>query len=771
MKRTSLQTRLLGIGLLLVLLTSAGFSITYAVLAKQEKHYEFVRQIQMALRFFGDEFVTHKEEYAQSLQEFVTQEFTFSRLLQMYQQTPDEFINAFSKDRSKLEYASYFGRTGTALQQLGHRMAAKRISVYGADKRLLLVYFRQDATELVGAYVNSETNRGTLLPLDDASKLSVLIVGKQSPADAPLPDGVNAAFSQPIPDNIVTTFFYDTEAGLHLSIPILIEGAVFGVLVAEIPFYTKTKIERYGMLSGTFINLFFGKTLFAGMLPEEEVMAADADDKKTPSCTTMIGKESDLPIVSAYIGKQSYYQARCVLYDHLRQQIGVLSVSLPQQLEQQAMWRMVKSVVLIGSLVSVLVCGAILWFARGMVRFFEVVISYIQRFARGDIPEKLPETYSGEFLEIAVNLNLLVEAMQNVTELAREIARGNLLVEIKPRSEQDTLMLALVEMVGSLQEAARMAEQIASGNLMIRLQERSTRDTWTQTLQKMLATLKNLVGKIKHTADNIADGSRELHERSEEVSTGTNRQVALTQEVIASMEQMLTNISQNADNTSQTEIIAREAAEEAIESGKSMQETVIAIRQIISKIAIIQDIANQTHLLSLNATIEAARAEEHGKAFGVVATEVRNLSKTTKTAAEEINLLADSTMRTTEVSGELITQLIPNIQHTAELVREISAANNEQRMGADQINVAIQDLDRLTQQYVVTAESLATAAEQLHLQAEELRHTIAFFQVENHEPLSESSIPKRRFSDKKLESRRESTCDIRDELDDEFERY
>ncbi len=770
MKRSSLRTRLLGVGLLLALLTSAGFSITYAVLAKQDKHREFVRQIQMALRFFGDEFATRSQESVRTLEEFASQEFTLSLLLKMYRQTPDDFVNAFAKGRSKMENASYFGRTGAALQQLGHRMAAKRVLAYGADKRLLLVYLREGAKETVGAYVNSETNRETLLPLDDASQLSMLVMNKQSPSDALLPEGIRAVYPQQIATTAATAFFYDGEVGFHLSVPIMLDGALAGVLVAEIPFYTQERIERYALLSDTSVNLFLGTTLFAGTLPEETVVA-DAVREQMPSCAEMLGKERRASVAPVRIGNQSYYQARCALHRESGEAIGVLTASLPQRLEQQAMWRMTASVVVIGGMLTLLVCGSIVWFTRDMLRFLDIVIVYIQRFAKGDIPEKLPETYANEFLEVAINLNLLVDAMQNATELARDIARGNLAVEITPRSAQDMLMHALAEMVRSLQDAAQVAEQIAGGNLTVRMEERSTHDTWTQALRKMLTTLKDLVGKIKHTADNIADGSRELHERSEEVSTGTNRQATLIEEISASLEQMLANISQNAENASQTETIAREAAEEAIESGKSMQETVSAIRQIINKIAVIQDIAGQTHLLSLNATIEAARAQEHGKAFGVVASEVRSLSKTTKTAAEEIDLLAGSTIRATELSGELMAQLVPNIQHTAELVREISAATSEQRTGTGQVNHAIQDLDHLTQQYVVTAESLASAAEELHLQAEELRKTIAFFRIDNHEHPPKDVTTRRRSSDKTPALRTETLPDARDELDEKFERY
>jgi methyl-accepting chemotaxis protein len=164
------------------------------------------------------------------------------------------------------------------------------------------------------------------------------------------------------------------------------------------------------------------------------------------------------------------------------------------------------------------------------------------------------------------------------------------------------------------------------------------------------------------------------------------------------MEEMAANIRQNADNALQTEKIALQSAQYAKESSKVVAETVLAMQQIAKKISVIQEISVQTRMLSLNATIEAARAQEHGKGFSVVASEVRGLAERTQTAAIEINELATYSVDISGKAGAMLEELVPNIQKTAELVQEISAASNEQSSGAEQINRAIQQLDQVIQQ-------------------------------------------------------------------------
>lgn len=315
----------------------------------------------------------------------------------------------------------------------------------------------------------------------------------------------------------------------------------------------------------------------------------------------------------------------------------------------------------------------------------------IARIAKGDIPELIVEEYQGDFNAIKDNLNTLITATHDITRLAETLAEGNLLVEVHERSKHDVLM---------------------------------------QALNTMIEHVKSAVTNVSDATNTIAIMSRQLSSGAEQLSNGASEQAALMEESSSSMEEMVANIRQNSDNARQTEKTAVESMEYAEETGRVVAETVVAMQQIAGKIAIIQDIANQTRMLSLNATIEAARAQDHGKAFSVVASEVRQLSDTTKGAAEEIEQLAASSLEVSEKAGTMLATLVPSIRKTTELIMEISAASNEQSTGAEQVNRAIQQADQVTQQNATIAEETASSAEELANQARQLQHTIGFFTIE-----------------------------------------
>ncbi len=336
----------------------------------------------------------------------------------------------------------------------------------------------------------------------------------------------------------------------------------------------------------------------------------------------------------------------------------------------------------------------------------------------------------------------MMDYLQEMVNAATQIATGDLSQKITSRSEDDVLGNAFQRMSAYLSTMASAATAIAEGDLRQELQPNTKHDVLAVAFHKMNRQLKEAVTQVKSAADNIATGSQEMRSSSEEMSEGAAQQASAAEEVSSSMEEMVANIRQNAENARQTEKIALQSAQYAEEGGKVVAETVVAMKQIVQKITIIKEIANQTRMLSLNATIEAARAQEQGKAFSVVASEIRQLSDVTKRAAEEIDQLATSSLEVSQRAGEMLATLVPSIHKTAELVQDISAASSEQSTGAEHINSALQQLDQVTQQNAIASENVATAAEELAAQAEQLRRTITFFRID------ETPIPPSKGSNK-----------------------
>jgi methyl-accepting chemotaxis protein len=319
-----------------------------------------------------------------------------------------------------------------------------------------------------------------------------------------------------------------------------------------------------------------------------------------------------------------------------------------------------------------------------------IAAEYVERISTGDMPPLITDNYNGDFNEIKNNLNTLIVALNQVTEKAQAVSTGDLTVSLEARSDKDELMKALDTMVKSN---------------------------------------ASVINDFMTAIENIVMASDQMQAVAQQISQGSNEQASSTEQISASMEEMASNIKQNSENAKQTELISVQASKDITEGNKAVSITVNAMKEIAEKISIVGQIAEKTDLLAINAAIEAARAGEQGKGFAVVASEVRKLAENSQAAAKQIDELSKSSVKVANESGALLVQIVPNIQKTAQLVQEISAASAEQNSGASQVNNAIMQLNQVTQQNASASEEMSASAEQLASQAEHLKELISFYKT------------------------------------------
>lgn len=291
-----------------------------------------------------------------------------------------------------------------------------------------------------------------------------------------------------------------------------------------------------------------------------------------------------------------------------------------------------------------------------------------------------------------------------------------------------------------LAEGVELLGEVSIGKLFVKVKESLlSREDEVGHLMRSVANMVEKLGEIaeaiKSNSEQVASASTQLQSTSEALSRSSNDQASSVEEVSSTMEEISSNIAQNSDNAKKTENISNASASEIQKVADAAQDSLVSIKTISDRITIINDIAFQTNILALNAAVEAARAGEQGRGFAVVAAEVRKLAENSKRAADEIITLSAQSVEVTNVTGEMMEKLLPDVGETASLVQEIAAASAEQSTGVEQVNSVIQQLNSITQQNAASSEELASSSEQLSKQADELLAIVSFFQLDEEDEL------------------------------------
>lgn len=299
--------------------------------------------------------------------------------------------------------------------------------------------------------------------------------------------------------------------------------------------------------------------------------------------------------------------------------------------------------------------------------------------------------------------------------------------------------------VRGMSRSLDMARTVAAGDLTSTIDVRSTDETGQlmRALNEMNASLVGIVTQVRSGTDSIAIASDQIAAGNNDLSARTVAQASSLEETAASMEELTSTVTQNADNARLANELAQSASAVAIKGGDVVRQVVetmasinVSSRKIVDIIGIIDGIAFQTNILALNAAVEAARAGEQGRGFAVVASEVRSLAQRSAASAREIKALIDESVSKIVAGSELagtagrtMDEIVGSITRVTDIMGEITVASREQTAGIGQINEAITQMDHVTQQNAALVEEASAAAQSLQDQAGNLVGAVSVFRL------------------------------------------
>lgn len=290
--------------------------------------------------------------------------------------------------------------------------------------------------------------------------------------------------------------------------------------------------------------------------------------------------------------------------------------------------------------------------------------------------------------------------------------------------------------INFIEKIIAFANAINGGDLKARI-EINTNDELGQlakSLNSMIQTMDYAVSVIIDHSYGIESISTELKGRANELAMSSSRQAASVEELSASLEQISSHIEQGAENANITVHIVKAASVEVIEGSQATYSAMEVMKQINKKIKTIEEIAAQTNLLALNAAVEAARAGEQGKGFGVVAAEVKKLAERSRVAANEIfEMMRQGVTISTEAVNKL-NKLVPQINESASLTEQISNATAEQKVGIQQINTSMIEINEINSANANSSSELLDFAKVLQNKSDELFQAVSFFKTKTTKP-------------------------------------
>ena len=342
-------------------------------------------------------------------------------------------------------------------------------------------------------------------------------------------------------------------------------------------------------------------------------------------------------------------------------------------------------------------------------------------------------------------INTFKKSLEPISDAAKKMSDGEIDFKIDKYADDEFGMLAdnFNEMISNMKKQVEVAEDVAEGNLMVSVSPRSDRDLLGNALKKMVKRNHHSLSNINESAYQVMTSSSQVASASEALAQGSTEQASAIEEITVSISDIAVKTKENAQQANNAEKLMVNVITDVNNENDKMKEMISAMDEInkssesISKIIkVIDDIAFQTNILALNAAVEAARAGEVGKGFAVVAEEVRNLAAKSSQAAAETAELIETSIRKVEVGSKIADETAKSlvamtgaIKETEKIVCGIAEASNYQATAIAQVDKAIEQVSQVVQTNSATSEQCAAASIELSDQAKKMRELISVYRL------------------------------------------
>lgn len=731
MRYTSIQTKFLLVCVLLICLMAISISMTYFVLVRREKQRESQQRIQVAFDIALNAMSTQFINYKKQIDAFLSESSAIRGVTSFF------YTRMKSEGASQVPgaiAASYLMNVIDDLRKVVQIVSLNRLMLYGPDKRLLTVYQQHDQEEFVGMCVTlPQQEELSCLPLQDLSLTSQMLSGTVPLPEYSLPENLSVDFEKDFPETSRVSWFQEgNRLGVRIEAPIYHFETITGVLIGEM-LYTQAWIEYYASLSHTHLNLIVGDQVSLGTLPaleHTEPRVIYTNDGLLSSDF----QEQRIPVTSVKFGDDEYYQGVCALLNTPQHHVAILTSNVAQIFEKRAIQRTLIAISTISIITMLIAFQFSVLVSRKTIASIRQLVKVIGATAEGKLSQTAIATSRDEIGYLALKINGLISQLRTIHEKIRT-ASGSVGETVEHvMHEVNTLTDLMGQQSRALDHTIEAVECIdefidAVVNEVNRL---------LGVTQRMLASTKEMHSR----GEGVAQSTKYLTENVYYISGSVEQVRSAARRITKNVESLIEAITNTekelryisrlrikvGENADQSQLLAKETMDASKQGQIAVDTTIEAIidlKDVVARFAaimrtvntrseqvsaildLVDEITEQTSLLSLNASIISAQAGSHGRGFAIVANEIKNLAARTKDSTKEIGQIITSLQQETAQGVQSMTDGILRADRGVELIRDVKEMLNSILDRATQSSQRASDTAEFLRQGLPTAKMLA----------------------------------------------------------------